>query len=78
MNLLWNWFMVLLDAPTISYLVAFGLLLVVDYMIYTPMSWNNRAWNEGNDTDFRLDVAMANTGAVIVFPIIGFVIQFFI
>lgn len=76
---MWNWFVTKLGVHSIGYLMAFGIVLMVDFLIYIP-SQNNPLTYKNNEEaiDFKYHNAIGGTSIIVWTLVVGYLIHLFV
>ena len=76
---MWNWFVTKLGVHSIGYLMAFGIVLIVDFLIYIP-SQNNQLMYQNDDEaiDFKYQNATSGTAVIVWTLVAGSLIHLFV
>ncbi|GIC69579.1 hypothetical protein [Fructobacillus tropaeoli] len=75
---MWNWYVIQLGANHIGYWLSFGIVLLIDFLIYSPSSVNNLAYQDSREAiEFKYRNAIGGTSIIVWTLAIGFVIQIF-
>lgn len=76
---MWNWFVTQIGAPYVGYLLSFGIVLLIDFVIYIPSSLNTLVHQDSHEAiDFKFKNSIGGTTMVIWTLGLGFLIHLFL
>ncbi|CAK1242954.1 unnamed protein product [Fructobacillus fructosus] len=75
---MWNWYVTQLGAPHVGYLLSFGIVLLIDFVIYIPSSLNKLTYQDSHEAiEFRFKNAVGGTTMIVWTLVIGMLIHLF-
>lgn len=76
---MWNWFVRKLGVHSIGYLMAFGIVLMVDFLIYIPSQNNQLAYKNNDEAiNFKYQNATGGTSLIVWTLVIGALLHLFV
>ncbi|CAK1249380.1 hypothetical protein [Fructobacillus cardui] len=76
---MWNWYVTQIGAPHVGYWLSFGIVLLIDFVIYTPSYVNILVYQDSHEAiDFKFKKSIGGTTFVVWTLAIGFLIHLFV
>lgn len=76
---MWNWFVTQIGAPYVGYLLSFGIVLLIDFVIYIPSSLNKLTYQDSHEAiEFRFKNAVGGTMMIVWTLVSGSLIHLFV